>query len=899
MLTTFSAGATKQIPSRAILAVELGWGGGNRDHHERMTMLLERQSQLAQLDNLLTEAARGRGRVAALSGEAGAGKSTLVDAFVSGAGQEARIFRSACEDLSIPDPLGPLYDLAREAQWAMPQAVDARQGQRLPLFSDALDVFEARTGATLLVIEDLHWADDATLDFVRFLGRRIANTHIVLLVTARTDRSEGQMRVRRALGEIPSGSVARIDVPLLSEAAVLSLADAAGRDGDAIYRATAGNAFFVTELLSAENETALPASVRDAVLARAERLSAGARSMLDAVSVFPRRADAWALQGLCGVASAGQLAECVSNGLLDDLGDGYAFRHDIARRAIETMLTTSHRREFNQRALTAMLEKGDIATARLVHHAVEAHNLEAVRELAPVAAREASRIGAHRDAAGYYEVALRQADGLPMEERAGLYENYAFECHLIGRIAEAIEAQQQARALQRALGNTLKEGDSLRCLSRFAYLMGDREAADQFGAQAVALLETTPAGPELAMAYSNLSQLAMLAERLDETLSLGDKAIRLAEQVDRPDIVCHALNNVGAAEQWLDLPSARLHLARSLEIALEQNFQEHVARAFTNCACSEMNQLDYNQAQSFLDRGIDYCVENDLATWRDYMRGVRAQLLLRYGRWDEAAAEALEVVTNDRAAALVRYPALVALAKLRLRRGDPSAEPLLAEMKRFLEKGAELQRLLPYAAVVAEQAWLGEAEEDEALRLIDLAESLSPKPAVFAELASWRRLLVPAIGPGDTSGMAAPYRMLLEGDWQGAADLWAAMDAPFERGLALVQGDEAAQRSALEIFENLGARPVAQHVRDLMRRNGVNHIARGPRRTTRANSAGLTLRQMEVLQLIERGFSNKRIADHLAISPKTVDHHVSAVLGKLDAISRGEATAAARDSGLI
>ncbi|RVA12532.1 helix-turn-helix transcriptional regulator, partial [Mesorhizobium sp. M7D.F.Ca.US.004.03.1.1] len=215
---------------------------------------------------------------------------------------------------SIPDPLGPLYDLAREAQWALPQAIDHRQGQRLPLFSDALEIFETKTQPSLLVIEDLHWADDATLDFVRFLGRRIVNTHILLLVTARNDRSEAQMRVRRALGEIPAGNVARIDVPLLSEAAVLALADAAGRDGDAIYRATAGNAFFVTELLCAENETTPPASVRDAVLARAERLSAGARSMLDAVSVFPRRADAWALQGLCGVASAGQLAECVSAG---------------------------------------------------------------------------------------------------------------------------------------------------------------------------------------------------------------------------------------------------------------------------------------------------------------------------------------------------------------------------------------------------------------------------------------------------------------------------------------------------------------------------------------------------------------------------------------------------------
>ncbi|UDL87361.1 LuxR C-terminal-related transcriptional regulator [Mesorhizobium sp. PAMC28654] len=494
---------------------------------------------------------------------------------------------------------------------------------------------------------------------------------------------------------------------------------------------------------------------------------------------------------------------------------------------------------------------------------------------------------------------MRQADTLPMDERAGLYEQHAFECHLIARIDEAIKAQQQARVLQQALGNTLKEGDSLRWLSRFAYLLGDRQAADLFGAQAVALLETVPASAELAMAYSNLSQLAMLAERLDETLSLGARAIELAEQLDRPDVVCHALNNVGAAEQWLDLASSRRHLGRSLEIALAENFQEHAARAFTNCACGGMNQLCYAEAQSFLDRGIDYCVENDLATWRDYMRGVRAQLLLRWGRWDEAAAEALDVLGNDQATALVRYPALVALVKLRLRHGDPSVDPLLGEMMRFLERGAELQRLLPYAAVVAEQAWLGEAQKNEALRLIDLAETLSPTRAVFAELASWRQLLVPDIDPGDTAGMAAPYRMLLHGDWRGAAAIWADLDAPYERALALAQGDEAAQRLALEIFETLGARPVASHVRDIMRRNGVNHIARGPRRTTRANSAGLTQRQMEVLQLIERGFSNKRIAEHLTISPKTVDHHVSAVLGKLDAGSRGQATAAARDSGLI
>lgn len=860
-------------------------------------MLLERQVQLRQLEVLAEDAAQGRGRVVALSGEAGAGKTSLADAFLAHMEQKVTLLRGACEDLSIPDPLGPLYDLAREAQWELPRVMDDRQGQRLRLFSDALDVFESK-GPTLLVIEDLHWADDATLDFVRFLGRRIANTRILLLITARTDRSEGQVRVRRALGEIPAANVQRIEVPLLSEAAVSSLASAVGRDGGAIYRATAGNAFFVTELLSDRNDALLPASVRDAVLARAERLSPGGRSMLDAVSVFPRRADAWALRGLCGVAAAGQLAECVSQGLLEDFGDGYAFRHEIARRAIEMALPPSRRREYNERALAALQENPDVATARLVHHAVEAQNLDAVREFAPLAAREASRVGAHRDAAGHYEVALRHAAGLSLEGRAELHEGHAFECHLIGRIDAAIEAQGHARLLRQALGDRVKEGDSLRCLSRFAYLLGDREAADRFGMEAVELLEAAPDSPELAMAYSNLSQLAMLAERLDDTLSLGAKAVELAERLNRQDILCHSLNNVGAAGQWLDLAKGRRDLARSLDIALQENFQEHAARAFTNCACVEMSRLNFCAAESILERGIAYCIENDLATWRDYMRGVQAQLLLRLGRWNEAAVVAHEVIDNEATTALVRYPSLDVLARLRIRRGDPSAEPILDEMKNFLDKGMELQRLAPYAAVMAELAWMGQGDRQEALHLIGLAEQLSPARAVFGELAVWRQLLRPESDPGAIRDMAEPHRLLLAGDWRGAAAAWEALGAPYERALALLRGDEAGLRQALELFDGLGAKPVAQHVRGLMRQHGVS-ITRGPRQATRANLAGLTRRQMEVLQLIERGFSNKKIAAHLTISPKTVDHHVSAVLEKLEAVSRGEATAAARASGLL
>ena len=619
--------------------------------------LLEREAQLARLAGLLSDAAAGRGRVVALTGEAGAGKTSLTEAFVGRASDGTRIFRSACEDLSIPDPLGPLYDLARAARWALPRAGNERPGWRLPLFSDALEMFDADAQASLLVIEDLHWADDATLDFVRFVGRRIRDTHILLLLTARDDGSAAQARVRRALADIPADSLARIEVPLLSEAAVLALAQAAGRDGNAIYRATAGNAFFVTELLRAGSEGGPPPGARDAVLARAERLSPGGRDVLDAVSVFPRRVEPGVLQVLCGADGPGHVAECVAAGMLVQVGEDYAFRHEIARRAVEAALPAPLRLDLNARALAALRAAGGGATARLLHHAVEARDASSVRELAPLAAREASRVGAHREAARYYRAALREAGGADGAERAALCEAYAFECHLIGDMNEAIEAGSAARQVYRDRGDRLREGDCVRWLSRFAYLAGERAAADSYAQEAVELLLSGPPGPELAMAFSNLSQLAMLAGRDDETRVQGEKAIALATALDRPDIVCHALNNVGAAEYWFGADRGRRHLEQSLQIALEHDLPEHAARAFVNLAFLELAQRNYARTRSVLDAGIGYCMERDLDTWHHYLLGTLAELLLRQGRWDEAADAAEAVVANDSATPLVRFPA--------------------------------------------------------------------------------------------------------------------------------------------------------------------------------------------------------------------------------------------------
>jgi len=443
------------------------------------------------------------------------------------------------------------------------------------------------------------------------------------------------------------------------------------------------------------------------------------------------------------------------------------------------------------------------------------------------------------------------------------------------------------------------EGDALRWLSRLSYLNGCRHDADAYGAEAIAMLETEPPGPELAMAYSNLAQLAMLEDEHERAIREGKSAIALGEVLGRPDIVSHALNNVGTARVWSNHQQGRVDLRRSLEIALAHNFQEHAARTYTNHGCFEFNALEFDAARELFETGITYCIDRDLDTWRCYMQGWLAGTLLQLGRWDEAADKAGEIVAADTVSPLMRYTSVLALARLRLRRGDPELEPLLAELKTFTVSNGEVQRLAPWATLLAERAWLGLGDREEALQATGFAQSLIRSYHQFGELVLWRRRLDPGYRPADAIGLAEPYAAELSGDWRRSARLWGEIGAPFEQAMALMSGNEAAQREALQLFETLGAQAVANKVRTQMRRSGISNIANGPRATTRANLLGLTRREMQVLKLVDRGLSSKRIAAELDISPKTVDHHVAAMMDKLGAHTRVEASAVARDAGLL
>ena len=235
-----------------------------------------------------------------------------------------------------------------------------------------------------------------------------------------------------------------------------------GVDPDELFARTGGNPFFVTEVLGA-GVTDVPDTIRDAVLARTARLDAPARALLDAVAIFPRRAELWLLEAVASPA-ADQLEACLRTGVLRSDHDAIAFRHELARLVVEESIAPDQALALHRRALAALAEPplGKPDLSRLAHHAEAAGDREAVLAYAPRAAAEASELGAHREAASHYARALRHAEELPPRELADLLQRRSRECYLTDEPDEAIDALRRAAACYRAIGDRLKEGETRR-----------------------------------------------------------------------------------------------------------------------------------------------------------------------------------------------------------------------------------------------------------------------------------------------------------------------------------------------------------------------------------------------------------------------------------------------------
>src|SRR5215218_2563973 len=856
-------------------------------------VLLERSAELSTLVGCLEAVERSsRGQVLLVGGEAGVGKTTLLRRFCEGRGQSGRVLWDACDPLFTPNPLGPLLEVA-EAFGGELKAVVARGAMPYAVVTALAQELRARV-PSVFVLEDVHWADEATLDVLRLLARRVETVPALVVASYRDDELDRAHPLRILLGELArSRTVRRLKPARLSPGAVAQLAAPYGVDADELYRKTAGNPFFVVEALATKGE-GIPDTVRDAVLARAARLSPEGGRLLEAVAVVPPQAELWLLEALAGDAADG-LDKCLASGMLVAAAAGVAFRHELARLAVEESVPPHRRVELHRRALAALADPpgGAPDLARLAHHAEAAGDVDAVLRFAPAAATRAASLGAYREAAAQYARALRFGDRLPAAECAELLERRSHACYLTDQNDAAVEAIQDALECRRRLGQRLEEGDSLRWLSQILWCPGRTGESEQAARAAVTLLEALPPGRELAMAYANLAQTYSAAGRREEAVSWAGQALELAERLDDTEIASHALATIGICQFAED---GREKLEQSLELAQRAGLAEQVARTYILLVGTAVGARRYGLATRHLQAGIDYCSDRGLERDRLYLLADRARLELDQGRWQEASDSAAAVLGIPRTSVTPRIFALVVLGLVRARRGDPDHRAPLEEAWALAEPTRELPRLAPVAAARAEAAWL-DGDRDAVAEATQGALPLALERRwgrLAGELAVWRRRAglsheLPAETP-------EPYVLQLAGQWALAAERWRELGCPYEAALALADANEEEPlRRALEELARLGGRPAADVVAQRLRELGVRRLPRRPRRATAANPAGLTARELEVLGLLGADVRNADIATRLHISEKTVDHHVSAILAKLGVRSRHEAARVAAE----
>jgi DNA-binding CsgD family transcriptional regulator/tetratricopeptide (TPR) repeat protein len=418
--------------------------------------------------------------------------------------------------------------------------------------------------------------------------------------------------------------------------------------------------------------------------------------------------------------------------------------------------------------------------------------------------------------------------------------------------------------------------------------------------EAVRVLEQIDPGPALARCYCSLAALWGLFEERAKTIEWGSKAIALAERIGDETALVRALAIVGVAELLRGSPAGQAKLERSLELARQARLGTDAGNIYINFSCCLIHAGRWSEAMALIERGIEYTSKLGLEAWLKCLVGARALVELALGRWDAAAATAGSILEGPRDHIIEpRSNALLALALVRARRGDPAAWPMLDEAWERAVGADDLQFLGPVAAARAEAAWLEgrpEAIGELTEHAYDVACSRS-ETTYAGELAVWRmRAGLPVEPPDD---VPERFRLQLAGEPEAAAEVLRAEGTRYDAALALVpSSDGSSLRVAHDELRALGANPAARIIARRLRELGERSVPRGPRETTRENPAGLTNRELEVLPLLAQGLRNAEIATRLVVSPKTVDHHVSSILRKLGVISRGQAGAAAARLGV-
>ncbi|MFT3827867.1 MAG: AAA family ATPase [Chitinophagaceae bacterium] len=861
--------------------------------------LIERGAFLTALQTAYEQAAAGKGHCVFVSGEAGIGKTSLVKTFAGTVQNTSIVYQGTCDALFTPRPLAPLYDVLLQMGNELPD-YNSEMADRTIFFTRVLRELMEQHKACVVVFEDVHWADEATLDFIKFLARRITQLRCLFILTYRDDELHARHPLKHTLGQLNPGSFTRLQLLPLSQQVVAQMAIAKGYEGNDVYAISGGNPFYVNEIL-ASYSVGIPDNIRDSILSVYYRQDEDTRHTWELLSVLPAGIAIDAVKML-EPPHVTAIEQTLETGILILKGDKIAFKHELYRRTIEMELSPFVSVALNKKILDLFRERfeQEQQVEQIIHHAKNAREQELVAQYAPIAAKQAALVGAHSEALKLYLTAIEYIRDKDGEEMIRLYEAYAYECYLTNRISEGIEYMEkvlhgwQQRNRQEAVGN------SLRFLSRLWWYAGNGKNAESYGLQAIDVLKDQPSSRAKAMAYSNMSQLKMLSDHHEECMLWGGQAIALAKELNDEETLCHALNNVGTIE--MRLPETRAaglsQLEQSLDIGLRYSYHEHVARAYTNLGSKTLALKLYRISKDYLDKGIQYCEERDLDSWAAYMLSQKARLLLETGHWQDAEAIAVQLLQHENQSSVIKITALIVAATIQCRRGEGiKALPLLLEAKTLSFDAQELQRILPAVAALLEYEWLtGDVVIEPALlqQTIAMMEE-SDNIIGYNEFTLWLQKVRKQSLP------AKAVRHEIAGIDHAAMEmtLWDEAGCGYEKALVLFEGTEEDKRKVLSIMESLGAVAVCEKLKGDMRALGIKSIPRGMRKSTKTNPSLLTDRELDVLNLLHEGLQNKEIAARLFISAKTVDNHITSILFKLDARSRTMAVQQAVKLGII
>ena len=628
-----------------------------------------------------------RGHCLVVEAPAGFGKTSLLRAVRAASPAGVDWLWGTCEPLVAPPPLGALVDLIDALPPSLAHAV--REGRAGPGTAQGLlTLLRERRQPLVLVIDDLQWADSATQDLLRFLARRIDGTRTLLLLALRDDTAPADP-VRALLASLPAQASTRLALAPLSPVAVARLAEQAGRDPAGLHRATQGHPFFVTQLLAAPPGH-LPLAVRDVVLARLATLPPAARDVVALISLSPRGLERPLLDALLPsclpAATPADLEAALGTGWLELDGPWLRFGHDIARQAVAEAVPPLQAAAWHQ-ALFEGLGEQPAALLRRVHHARLAGLHMEVQTLAPVAAREATGLGAHRQAKTLYELALQGSDGLPVPvpaaERAALHEAHAQACSAIYALEDGEAAWRAALQAQHQAGQPLGVARALRELGRMAWHRGAIPAGIALVREALQCLEQARGpsaadpdalGHETAIAQATMAQLHLMDERPLRAVAWGEPALAVFEARGDLAQLVYTLNTVGAAQMLGGQPDIGWQrLQRGLALGLARGDDGQVARAYTNLAGLALITHQHQRLHEWVAQGLDWCATRDQDMFAAALRVRLALGLLQQGRWAEARtllqrlrAQALPSPREDEVSVLL-------LALLDLREGRPPA----------------------------------------------------------------------------------------------------------------------------------------------------------------------------------------------------------------------------------